>query len=1359
MTLDKVQRLTLLDFQPQEKDVPSSWENKSRDILRQQLGDEAFEKLEANNFKIVNNPAFPEHSFFQKGRLIPLRLRHNNLSFRDDAVSDGRVTCIKFADRDQGGPFDLILHTGRIPQYYSADSFQEFVAAFTRGPETLKSWCRKSSSNYFGRVENVRKAPRSYYSLRYYNHVTYEFTSADGASWLARFRLLPADGSTETGLLTAEEQENVWDVVRADLPNDYLRSEYSDRLDASAVQYRLQIQLLKDDFTEQMDTDYDTVSSYSTDTFETADSVAYSGRDSFTEGNLVLTDPTHTDHDGIFYSQYDLASDDSRGRKNPFGSDVRNPCVMWDPELCPWIDFAIVTVSCRLEAQLLSMTSFNLGNQLWSCCPLSARSTRDFSSLSLSTRGFHGVNADKRISRDHMTALTEYRITTVTGTLINAGTDADISITITGSKGRTPPINLDQRFKDDFESGQRDDFLELGPKVGEIVAIEMTLSSMFGNRRWYLEEVLVSDVKSDVVTRFPCYQWLTSRQQNVILLRGEAVIPHLEMFAASYLLRKYELFIRRGRYRWRKEEGLPGRIDINKYEELPKESRLHVEHELNYFSKYLRTLANTGSGKLNTLLNTWEIVSDNPKLFTTFLKNKSISKRVIEEWESDEEFGRQILNGPHPVRIQRLSKLPESFESAIDDIQKVMDRSITLDKAIQEGYFYQVCYPELDDLERCTSYKGKYNRYITSPMCLLYVNKDGKCLPLAINLEVGGPVWTPRDRAIEWKVAKMWLRSADVQVHQVVSRHLHTQLINEAVAIAMFRNLATSHPVYKLLYPHLKYTLAVNVLGRQLLYPAEDGLFERFLAVGGQHERLVRDAYGRFHVDELNLPRNVRRRGVDDWRMLPCYWYRDDGLAIWGAIEKYVGTVLQLCYRNDDNVKADEELQAWIADLGENGLATSTKYATDPSGQTDGISEDSTGLSEQRSRLSEQADGLTKDTAGLSGQTSGPMKEAAGLSGQTDGILEESTGLSEQRSRLSEQADGLTKDTTGLSGQASGPTKDAAGLSGQTDGIPEDSTGLSEQRSRLSEQIDNLSGQTNSLTGDDFSLSSEDRDLREETTSLSGQTPSLSGRDSTLSDHTGNKSEETISLSGPPLDPSGQTSDQYPNHGIPSELTSLDDVIRFVTTFVFTASAQHAALSSGMMDYYAFVPNAPSVMLMPPPSCKNETAPIYLKKALPSRGKTAEIIAACYTLSRSGKYEEYLNSFKEEYFDDEAIRQAQLAFVIDLERISESIRKRNVSLDIPYSYLIPENIPKTVQTEYYCMPYLKRWKKHQAEILTLAEGNSSDKVEVNVLVVAGVAPSVHEKGDTDSSCHVDGRDDSNTQNSNNSRKLSGIRQL
>ena len=35
-----------------------------------------------------------------------------------------------------------------------------------------------------------------------------------------------------------------------------------------------------------------------------------------------------------------------------------------------------------------------------------------------------------------------------------------------------------------------------------------------------------------------------------------------------------------------------------------------------------------------------------------------------------------------------------------------------------------------------------------------------------------------------------------------------------------------------------------------------------------------------------------------------------------------------------------------------------------------------------------------------------------------------------------------------------------------------------------------------------------------------------------------------------------------------------------------------------------------------------------------------------------------------------------------------------------------------------------------------------------MLVGASVARSIHERGDTDSSCHMDGREDSNTQDSN-----------
>lgn len=45
--------------------------------------------------KVVSNPQFPEHEFFRAGRVFCLRLRHNNLAFEDDAMLDGRVTCVK----------------------------------------------------------------------------------------------------------------------------------------------------------------------------------------------------------------------------------------------------------------------------------------------------------------------------------------------------------------------------------------------------------------------------------------------------------------------------------------------------------------------------------------------------------------------------------------------------------------------------------------------------------------------------------------------------------------------------------------------------------------------------------------------------------------------------------------------------------------------------------------------------------------------------------------------------------------------------------------------------------------------------------------------------------------------------------------------------------------------------------------------------------------------------------------------------------------------------------------------------------------------------------------------------------------
>lgn len=74
--------------------------------------------------------------------------------------------------------------------------------------------CLCSTSSYFGRVENVRRNPESYYDQRYYSHVVYEYVTSDGLRHMAKLRLLPASGEEETGLPNEDDQKHPWSVIK-----------------------------------------------------------------------------------------------------------------------------------------------------------------------------------------------------------------------------------------------------------------------------------------------------------------------------------------------------------------------------------------------------------------------------------------------------------------------------------------------------------------------------------------------------------------------------------------------------------------------------------------------------------------------------------------------------------------------------------------------------------------------------------------------------------------------------------------------------------------------------------------------------------------------------------------------------------------------------------------------------------------------------------------------------------------------------------------------------------------------------------------------------------------------------------------
>ena len=68
--------------------------------------------------------------------------------------------------------------------------------------------------------------------------------------------------------------------------------------------------------------------------------------------------------------------------------------------------------------------------------------------------------------------------------------------------------------------------------------------------------------------------------------------------------------------------------------------------------------------------------------------------------------------------------------------------------------------------------QGKDKRYIEPAMGLFYLRNNGDIVPIAIQLGQNpgknNPIWTPLlDTEWDWLMAKLWLRCADTQYHQV----------------------------------------------------------------------------------------------------------------------------------------------------------------------------------------------------------------------------------------------------------------------------------------------------------------------------------------------------------------------------------------------------------------------------------------------------------------------------------------------------------------------------------------------------------------------------------------------------------------
>ncbi|DBA13686.1 TPA: hypothetical protein GDO54_018416 [Pyxicephalus adspersus] len=302
------------------------------------------------------------------------------------------------------------------------------------------------------------------------------------------------------------------------------------------------------------------------------------------------------------------------------------------------------------------------------------------------------------------------------------------------------------------------------------------------------------------------------------------------------------------------------------------------------------------------------------------LRRTHNSDIVSEIWKEDCFFGSQYLNGINPTLIRKCFKIPENFPVDEHMVASSLGTSTNLNKELQDGNIYLADYEILDKMTSTNIINGK-PQYIAAPLCLLWKNPLDQLVPIAIQLSRtpgdDAPVFLPTDSENDWLLAKIWVRNADYQVHELDAHFLRTHLLAEVFTIATFRQLPMGHPVYKLIIPHFRYTLGINVLARKHLVGPE-GYFDQAVVVGnGGIPILLKNAMERVTYSSLCIPDNIKSRNMES---IPNYLYRDDGMKIWSAVESFVCNIVNHYYTRDEMVSEDPELQAWVAEIFREGF-------------------------------------------------------------------------------------------------------------------------------------------------------------------------------------------------------------------------------------------------------------------------------------------------------------------------------------------------------------------------------------------------------------------------------------------------------
>eukprot|EP01147_Barroeca_monosierra_P007865 gene7865-686_t len=108
-----------------------------------------------------------------------------------------------------------------------------------------------------------------------------------------------------------------------------------------------------------------------------------------------------------------------------------------------------------------------------------------------------------------------YNVTIITGNDQSHATDANVFITLHGTKGDTQRQQL-REDSDNFDAGSEDVFALQSESIGDVVAITLEQDDSGASSAWFVERVTVRDTVTNKRTVFNIHDWLATDRGNMI---------------------------------------------------------------------------------------------------------------------------------------------------------------------------------------------------------------------------------------------------------------------------------------------------------------------------------------------------------------------------------------------------------------------------------------------------------------------------------------------------------------------------------------------------------------------------------------------------------------------------------------------------------------------------------------------------------------------------------------------------------------------------------------------------------------------------------------------------------------------------